>query len=268
MLRRSDLIPTHNRGRAMPDLLALTPMSELLTIKSLIALLTLAALEIVLGIDNVVFIAIITGRLPKEQQAKARQIGLLAAMGMRIILLFCVTWIMGLEAELFSLFGHGVSGKALILLAGGLFLIGKATYEIHHKLEEAPEDHAGAKVVTTMGAAITQVMIIDMVFSLDSVVTAVGMVDHIEIMIVAIVAAVGVMLVFAGPISSYIEQHPTLKMLALAFLILIGVMLVAEAFHTSIPRGYIYFAMGFSLGVEMLNIRARAVRQRRNAGNH
>ena len=236
-------------------------MAELFTIESLIALLTLAALEIVLGIDNIVFIAIITGRLDPKIQSRARKVGLLAAMGMRILLLLCISWIMQLTNELFTLFDHGFSGKDMILLGGGLFLLAKATYEIHHKLElDGPEEeHAtAAKVaVASFGAAIVQIMLIDVVFSLDSVITAVGMAKHIPIMIAAIVVAVGVMMVFADPVSDFVERHPTMKMLALAFLLLIGVMLVAEGLGQHISRGYIYFAMAFSLVVELLNMRVR-----------
>jgi len=252
----------------------------LLSTQSLIALLTLTALEIVLGIDNIVFIAVLASRLPKEQQAKARRLGLLLAMGMRIVLLIGIAWIMKLTAPLFALpFGflgehetaEGlapgilISGKDLILLLGGLFLIAKATYEIHHKLE-APGEHAlnpdkKRKPAVTFGSVLLQIVLIDAVFSLDSVITAVGMARRIEVMIAAVVIAVLVMMVFAEAISRYIERHPTLKMLALAFLVLIGVLLVADGMHQHLPRGYIYFAMAFSLCVEMLNI--KAIRSRR-----
>jgi len=234
-------------------------VAELLTIESLIALLTLAALEIVLGIDNIVFIAIITGRLPSEVQPRARRIGLLAAMVMRILLLLCITWVMQLTSTLFTILELAISGKDLILIAGGLFLLAKSTYEIHHKLESPGDSHKTADpVAATMWGAIGQIMMIDVVFSLDSVITAVGMAKHVSIMIAAVVAAVVVMLIFAEAVSAFIERHPTMKMLALAFLLLIGVMLVAEGLHQHINRGYIYFAMAFSLGVEFLNMRGRA----------
>ncbi|MFO0837733.1 MAG: TerC family protein [Phycisphaerae bacterium] len=238
-------------------------MLELFTPENGIALLTLATLEIVLGIDNIVFIAILTGKLPSEQQGKARQVGLLAAMGMRILLLLTITWIMRLRATLFTVAEIGFSGKDLILLVGGLFLIAKATYEIHHKLEgPAPEETA--RRAASFAAAIVQIMFIDIIFSLDSVITAVGMVkeEGVAIMIAAIVLAVLVMMAFAGPVSRFVEQHPTIKMLALAFLLLIGVMLVVEGMHGHVSKGYIYFAMAFSLGVELLNMRARSVTRR------
>ncbi len=233
-------------------------LTSLLTYENLAALAALAGLEIVLGIDNIVFLAIVTSKLPLAVQGRARQVGLLAAMGMRILLLFCISWIIGLEGDLFTTLGHTFSGKDLIMLGGGLFLIGKATYEIHHKLEAAgvPEASAAAKSAASFGAAIVQVMVIDLVFSLDSVITAVGMSRHIEIMIAAIVISVGVMMIAAGPVSAFVERHPTLKMLALSFLVLIGVLLVAEGFHQHINRGYVYFAMAFALAVEILNIRA------------
>jgi len=237
-------------------------VSELLTFESLAALLTLTALEIVLGIDNIVFIAITTSRLPLRIQPRARRLGLLGAMVTRILLLLCIKWIMGLTAELFAVFGHPFTGKDLILLVGGIFLLAKATYEIHHKLEAGPEAPQGrAARVASFGAAIGQIMVIDVIFSLDSVITAVGMARHLAIMIAAIVIAVIVMMIFAEAVSRFIERHPTLKMLALAFLLLIGVMLVAEGFRQAIDRKYIYFAMAFSLGVEVLNIRARRSRE-------
>ncbi len=236
-------------------------MLELFTAENAIALLTLSALEIVLGIDNIIFIAIITGKLDPAVQARARRLGLLAAMGMRILLLLGITWIMSLKTTLFNVMGVDFTGKGLILLAGGLFLIGKATYEIHHKLE-GPGTAETAKRAASFGSAIVQIMLIDIVFSLDSVITAVGMVkeDGVPIMITAVVLAVLVMMVFAEPISHFVERHPTLKMLALAFLLLIGVMLVVEGMGGHINKGYIYFAMAFSLGVELLNMRARRPR--------
>jgi predicted tellurium resistance membrane protein TerC len=238
-------------------------MLEWLTADALAALATLTALEIVLGIDNIVFIAIVTGRLEPAVQPRARQIGLLAAMGTRILLLLAIKWIMTLDEAWFTVFGQSFSGKDLILLGGGLFLLAKATYEIHHKLE-VPTAHTQkpAKAAASFAGAIVQIMLIDVVFSLDSVITAVGMAKQVGIMIAAIVIAIGVMMVFANSVSRFVEQHPTMKMLALAFLILIGVLLVAEGFHQHINRAYVYFAMAFSLGVELLNMRARLVRRR------
>lgn len=243
-----------------------TNMTELLTTENLIALVTLTGLEIVLGIDNVVFIAILAAKLPAAQQAKARTIGLMLAMITRIALLFAIGWIARLTAELFSVVGHGVSGRDLIMLLGGLFLIGKATYEIHHKLEGPDPKEAGRAVPAAFGAVIFQIVMIDIVFSLDSVITAVGMARSIVVMVVAVVAAVGIMLAAAGPISSFVERHPTMKMLALSFLLLIGVMLVADGCGQHIPKGYIYFAMAFSLVVELLNLRVRRVYDRTARG--
>jgi predicted tellurium resistance membrane protein TerC len=220
-----------------------------------IALLTLTALEIVLGIDNIVFISILTGKLPPEQRERGRRVGLLAAMGMRILLLLAIGWVVGLEQPLFTVLGHDVSGRDLILLGGGLFLLAKATWEIHGRLEGDEHDRK-APAVTSFGAVIVQIMILDIVFSLDSVITAVGMANDIAVMIAAVVIAVLVMLVASGPVSALIERHPTLKMLALSFLLLIGVVLVAEGLGQHIEKGYIYFAMGFSVLVEALNIRA------------
>lgn len=235
-------------------------MAELFNTENLFALLTLTSLEIVLGIDNIVFIAILTGKLPAEQQPKARRIGLLLAMVMRILLLLSIFWIMKLDQPFYhiDLFGwkHGISGKDVILLLGGLFLIGKATYEIHDKLEGG-EEHAGPKAAAAFGMILLQILLIDLVFSLDSIITAVGMAKRVEVMIVAVVIAVGVMLAFAGRISAFVEKHPTIKMLALSFLLLIGMMLVADGLGQHIPKGYIYFSMAFSLFVEILNIRLR-----------
>jgi predicted tellurium resistance membrane protein TerC len=221
-----------------------------------IGFLTLTVLEIVLGIDNVVFISILAGKLPEHQQEKARKLGLSLALVMRILLLLGISWIVGLTKPLFEIFGHPVAGKDLILGIGGLFLIAKATHEIHDKLE-GEEGHASARVAPRFASVIIQILLLDIVFSLDSVITAVGMVNKIPVMIAAVVIAVGFMLVFSGQISHFINRHPTLKMLALSFLILIGVMLVAESFHREIPKGYIYFAMAFSVGVEILNINLR-----------
>ena len=221
-----------------------------------IALLTLTSLEIVLGIDNVIFISILAGKLPTDQQAKARTVGLSLAMFVRIALLFSLSWIIGLTEPLFEVFGFEITGRSLIMLAGGLFLIGKSTFEIHDKLE-GEEGHASAKVNATFTSVIIQILLLDIVFSLDSVITAVGMVDHLPVMIAAVVIAVGVMLIAAGTVSNFVEAHPTVKMLALSFLLLIGFSLVAEGLEFHIPKGYIYFAMGFSVFVEVLNLQLR-----------
>jgi predicted tellurium resistance membrane protein TerC len=223
----------------------------------LVALITLTVLEIVLGIDNIIFISILAGALPEARQGRARSLGLVAAMGTRILLLLSLTWLVRLTAPLFHVAGHPFTGRDLILLAGGLFLLGKATFEIHEKLE-GEEGHARAAVRATFGAVIVQIMLLDIVFSLDSVITAIGMARQLWVMVVAIVLAVGVMLVAAGPISDFVNRHPTIKMLALSFLLLIGFSLVAEGFGQHISKGYIYFAMGFSVFVEMLNLRLRA----------
>jgi predicted tellurium resistance membrane protein TerC len=231
-------------------------MQELLTVDALIGLLTLTALEIVLGVDNVIFISILAGKLPQDQQARARTVGLGLAMITRIILLLSLAWIASLTGELFSIFGFGVSGRDLILMGGGLFLVGKATYEIHEKLE-GEAGHSEAHVGPSFASVIIQILLLDIVFSLDSVITAVGMVDQIPIMIAAVMIAVVIMLFAAGAISDFVHRHPTVKMLALAFLLLIGVNLMAEGLHQHIPKGYIYFAMAFSVFVEMLNLRLR-----------
>ncbi len=228
-------------------------LESLLTAENAIALATLTTLEIVLGIDNIVFIAILTQKLPAARQAFARRIGLIAAMGMRIGLLLMIGWIMGLTATLFEFLGRAFSGRDLILLGGGLFLVGKATWEIHDKLEGG--EHPGARPpAASFFAVIVQIMLLDIVFSLDSVITAVGMAKELAVMIAAVVASVAVMLVFAEPISRFIEDHPTMKMLALSFLILIGVMLVAEGLGQHVDKGYIYFAMAFAMGVELVNL--------------
>ncbi len=230
---------------------------EWLTPENLLALLTLTSLEIVLGIDNVIFIAILAGKLPREQQGKARTIGLSLAMFMRVGLLLAIGWVMGLTRPLFGALGHDFSGRDLILLIGGLFLIAKSTYEIHDKLEGAEHEISGAVKPRSFLGTVIQILLLDIVFSLDSVITAVGMARSIGIMIAAVVIAVFFMLAFAGSVTRFIERHPTFKMLALSFLLLIGVMLVAEGFGKHIEKGYIYFAMAFSLFVETLNIRVR-----------
>lgn len=235
-------------------------MIELLSsAEAWISLATLSAMEIVLGIDNVVFLSILAGRLPRAQQPAARRLGLAFALGTRLALLFAITWVMGLTRPLFSLVGHAWSGRDLILLGGGLFLLAKATFEIHDKLEvkHGDEPAAAAERNGRFWLVIVQIGILDIVFSLDSVITAVGMARHLAVMVAAMVLAVGVMLVFAGPIGEFVERHPTMKMLALSFLLLIGVMLVAESFGKHIEKGYIYFAMAFSFAVELLNLRVR-----------
>ena len=221
-----------------------------------IAFFTLTLLELVLGIDNIVFISILAGKLPPEQQSKARYIGLALALIMRVVLLFSLTWVMGLTAPLFSVWTQQVSGRDLILLIGGLFLLAKSTHEIHGSLE-GEEGHASKKVFASFAAVIVQIMLLDIVFSLDSVITAVGMVDNIWIMISAVVISIIAMMLFAGSIGAFVQRHPTIKMLALAFLLLIGVTLIAEGLHQHISKGYIYFAMAFSVFVELLNIRLR-----------
>ncbi|MCU0669227.1 MAG: TerC family protein [Myxococcota bacterium] len=231
-------------------------MAELFTSENLIALLTLTSLEIVLGIDNIVFISILVQKLPKAQQAGARRVGLMLAMLMRIALLLAISWVMGLTKPLFALFEHGFTGRDLILIIGGFFLVAKATWEIHDKLEGGHHEHAAPKAAS-YGAILLQIMVLDIVFSLDSVITAVGMARDVEIMIAAVVISIGVMLVAAGSISAFIEKHPTMKMLALSFLLLIGVMLIADGFGQHVSKGYIYAAMAFSLFVEVLNMRIR-----------
>lgn len=225
-----------------------------------VALLTLTALEIVLGIDNIIFISILSGRLPESQRARARTVGLAAAMVMRILLLLSINWVIGLTDPIFNVFDKDFSGRDLILLVGGLFLLGKATTEIHSRLEGEEHGQEGGKVASFAGV-IFQIMLLDIVFSLDSVITAVGMADDVEVMIAAVVISVGIMLVSAGPISDFVQKHPTVKMLALSFLLMIGLSLVAEGWGLHIPKGYIYAAMGFSVLVEMLNLRASAAKK-------
>ena len=222
-----------------------------------IALLTLTALEIVLGVDNVIFISILAGKLPRDQQASARRVGLALAMLMRIALLFSLAWVIQLTAPLFVVFKQEISGRDLILILGGLFLIAKSTHEIHDKLE-GEEGHATAARVRSFKGVIIQILLLDIVFSLDSVITAVGMVNNIWVMITAVVLAVAVMMFSAGFISDFVDRHPTVKILALSFLLLIGLALLADGFNQHIPKGYIYFAMGFSVFVEMINLKMRS----------
>jgi predicted tellurium resistance membrane protein TerC len=224
-----------------------------------IAFLTLTVLELVLGIDNIVFISILAGKLPSEQQSKARYIGLALALVMRIILLFSLTWVIGLTEPLFTVFGQEISGRDLVLLIGGLFLLAKSTHEIHGSLE-GEEGHRSTKIYPSFVSVLIQITLLDIVFSLDSVITAVGMVDNLWIMIAAVVVSIVFMMAFAGSIGAFVQKHPTIKMLALSFLILIGVTLVAEGLGHHIPKGYIYFAMAFSVLVEILNLRLRKVK--------
>ncbi len=221
------------------------------------ALITLTVLEIVLGIDNIIFISILADRLPREQQGRARVVGLAIAMVSRILLLFSITWVMRLTAPLFTVAGQEISGRDIILIVGGLFLLAKSTHEIHAKLE-GEEEHGSGGGRATMAAVLGQIFILDVVFSLDSVITAVGMADRLSIMVIAVMVAVGVMMVLAGAISRFVNAHPTVKILALSFLLLIGVTLIAEGLDQHIPKGYIYFAMAFSVFVEMVNMRVRA----------
>jgi predicted tellurium resistance membrane protein TerC len=225
-----------------------------------IALATLTALEVVLGIDNVVFISILASKLPTTQQSRARRLGLLLAMGTRIALLFAITWVIRLTAPLFAVLGQEISGRDIILIAGGLFLLAKSTHEIHEKLE-GESGRTAERIPPSFASVLVQIMLLDIVFSLDSVITAVGMVDDIAIMIAAVVIAVGFMMLFAGPVSTFVERHPTVKMLALSFLLLIGMLLIAEGLDQHIPKGYIYFAMAFSVFVETLNLRLKRTKQ-------
>ncbi len=221
-----------------------------------IAFFTLTALELVLGIDNIIFISILVDKLPKEKQEIARKIGLFLAMFMRIALLLVLSWIVGLTEPVLTLFGYGISGRDIILILGGLFLIWKSTGEVHQLLE-GEEGSESAKVASSFAGVIAQIIVIDLVFSLDSIITAVGMVSQVGVMIAAVIASVGLMMVFAKSIGDFVSNHPTIKMLALSFLVVVGVVLIADGFGHHVPKGYIYFAMAFSVGVEMLNIRMR-----------
>src|SRR5512138_2039979 len=233
-------------------------MSGLFTWEALVAFLTLVALELVLGVDNVIFISILAGKLPVEQQKRARTTGIMLAVVTRVLLLLSLSWIIGLTEPLFNVWKFEISGRDLVLLAGGLFLLWKSVHEIHQKLE-GEEGQASAKVRASFWSVIVQIMLLDVVFSLDSVITAVGMVDEIVIMIAAVVIAASVMVFTSTPLANFVERHPTVKMLALSFLLLIGFTLLVEGLHQHIPKGYIYFAMGFSVLVEMLNLRLRQV---------
>src|SRR6185369_4705068 len=224
---------------------------------NMIALATLTFLEIVLGVDNIIFISILSGKLPAARQRSARRTGLLLAMGTRILLLFSLSWVVRLTSPLFALWQHEISGRDLILILGGLFLLGKSTHEIHGRLEGPEEHHAGG-AAASFASVLVQIALLDIVFSLDSVITAVGMVDEVSVMVIAVVVAVLIMMVAAEPISAFVHRHPTVKMLALSFLLLIGLSLMLEGFDQHIPKGYIYFAMGFSVFVEMINLRMRA----------
>ncbi|MES2734544.1 MAG: TerC family protein [Bacteroidota bacterium] len=230
---------------------------HLFTTEALISLLTLTLLEVVLGIDNIIFISIQSGKLPKKQQGKARRIGLMIALFVRIGLLFGITWIVGLKANIFTVFGMGFSGRDLILLAGGLFLTYKSTHEIHEKLEGAEISPDVQPIGSALSRVILQIVLLDIVFSFDSILTAVGLVKEVGIMIMAVILAMLIMLAFSEKISNFVNNHPTIKMLALSFLLMIGMMLVAEALEFEIPKGYVYFSMAFSLGVELLNMRSR-----------
>jgi predicted tellurium resistance membrane protein TerC len=242
-------------------------MEAIFTPQALIALLTLTLLEIVLGIDNIVFISILAGKLPVEQQARARRLGLAVALVTRILLLFSLTWVIRLTAPLIEVLGYEISGRDLILLGGGLFLLAKSTHEIHERLEGEESSHV-VRAVPTFGAVILQIGLLDIIFSLDSVITAVGMASQLWVMIAAVVAAIGIMMVAADSISDFVNRHPTVKMLALSFLLLIGFSLIVEALEFHIPKGYIYFAMGFAIFVEMLNLKSRGRHSKASGTEH
>lgn len=246
--------PYHRR--AQPRALTTTMLELLNDPAAWMAFLTLTALELVLGIDNIIFISILVDKLPREQREFARRLGLFMALFMRIGLLLTLAWIVGLVEPLFTVWGQGISGRDLILILGGLFLVWKATSEIHGAME-GEEGSTASRVAGSLAATIAQILVIDLVFSLDSIITAVGMVDDVRIMIAAVIASVGLMLVFAGPIGRFVSEHPSIKMLALSFLVVVGVVLMAEGFDHHVPKGYIYFAMAFSVMVELLNIRLR-----------
>jgi len=233
-----------------------------------ISLATLTALEIVLGIDNIIFISILVGRLPEHQRNFARNVGLALAMITRLALLFSIAWVIGLIDPWFSVFGEEISGRDIILIGGGLFLLAKATSEIHNSLEGVEEDHAGMVVAANLNSILFQIAILDIVFSLDSVITAVGLADHISIMAIAIIIAVGIMLFSAKSIGEFVDNHPTIKILALSFLIMVGVTLIVEGFDVHVPKGYIYFAMAFSVAVEMINLRMRDRESRKRVELH
>ena len=252
----------------LPFLLALNPfdMSWISSPEAWVALLTLTVMEVVLGIDNIVFISILVDKLPREERPRARFLGLAFAMVTRILLLLSITWVMQLKEPLFAVLGHEISGKDLILILGGLFLLWKSTKELHHKVEGHEEDsHDSGKGRAALGAILVQIAILDIVFSLDSVITAVGMVDQVMVMIVAVMIAVGFMMIFAGSVSEFISRHPTVKVLALSFLLLIGTTLIAEGFHVHFQKGFVYFAMAFSVFVEMLNIRMKSKAEKSHA---
>jgi len=232
-------------------------MEWITDLETWIALATLTFLEIVLGVDNIIFISILSGKLPEGQQRRARRWGLMGAMLTRVLLLFSLAWIVKLTTPLFTALDHAVTGRDLILIGGGLFLLAKSTFEIHERLE-GEEGHGSGRVAASFVSVIVQIMLLDIVFSLDSVITAVGMVDDVRVMIAAVVISVAIMMMAAEPISSFVHKHPTVKMLALSFLLLIGMSLLLEGFGQHIPKGYIYFAMGFSVFVEMINLRLRA----------
>lgn len=246
---------------ALPPLLAAVNFFDFSWVSSpeaWIAMLTLTVMEIVLGIDNIVFISILVDKLPEAERPRARFLGLAFAMVTRILLLLSISWVMQLKHPLFAVWGHDISGKDLILILGGLFLLYKATVEIHHKVEGHAETEKTSKARAALGAILVQIAILDIVFSLDSVITAVGMVEHITVMVAAVLISVGFMMVFAGAVSNFISRHPTVKMLALSFLLLIGTTLVAEGFHVHFSKNYVYFAMAFSIFVETLNIRMKS----------